>query len=79
MAISTYIYIITSNVNGLNAQSKDTGWLHGYRNKSCVHAAYRSHFRAKEQHTETESEGSGQKVFYASGYQNSWVQYSLLD
>ena len=29
--MGTYISIITSNVNGLNAPTKDTDWLNGYK------------------------------------------------
>ena len=31
MVIGTYISIITLNVNGLNAPTKDTDWLNGYK------------------------------------------------
>ena len=34
MAIGTYILIITLNVNGLNAQTKDTGLLNGYKKRT---------------------------------------------
>ena len=32
MAINTYPSIITLNVNGLSAPTKDIGWLNGYKN-----------------------------------------------
>ena len=41
MVIGTYISIITLNVNGLNAPKKDTGWLNGNKNKTCIYAVYR--------------------------------------
>ena len=33
MVIGTYILIITSNMNGLNAPTRDTALLDGYKNK----------------------------------------------
>ena len=41
MAIETYISIITLNVNGLNALTKDTDWLKGYKNKTHIYAVYK--------------------------------------
>ena len=41
MVIGTYISIITLNVNGLNAPTKDTGSLYGYKNKTHVYALYK--------------------------------------
>ena len=38
MAIRTYISIITLNVNGLNAPTKDIDWLNGYKNKTHIFA-----------------------------------------
>ena len=38
MAIATYISIITLNLNGLNAPTKDTDWLSGYKNKTHMYA-----------------------------------------
>ena len=38
MAIGTYISIITLSVNGLNAPTKDTDWLNGYKNKTHIYA-----------------------------------------
>ena len=32
MSIGTHIQIITLNVNGLNAPTKDTDWLNGSKN-----------------------------------------------
>ena len=41
MIIGTYILIITLNVNGLNALTKDIDWLNGYKNKTCMYAVYK--------------------------------------
>ena len=41
MVIGTYISIITINVNGLNAPTKDTGLLNGYKNKTHIYAVYK--------------------------------------
>ena len=41
MAIGTYISIITLNVNGLNAPTKDIEWLNGYKNKTHIYAVYK--------------------------------------
>ena len=41
MPTGTYVSIITLNVNGLNAPTKDTDWLNGYKTKTHIYAAYR--------------------------------------
>ena len=41
MVIGTYISIITLNVNGLNAPTKDIHWLNGYKNKTYIYAVYK--------------------------------------
>ena len=41
MVIGTYISIITFNVNGLNAPTKDKGLLNGYKNKTHIYAVYK--------------------------------------
>ena len=41
MIIGTYISIITLNVNGLNAPTKDTDWPNGYKNKTYIYAVYK--------------------------------------
>ena len=41
MVIGTYISIITLNVNGLHAPTKDTDWLKGYKNKTRIYAVYK--------------------------------------
>ena len=41
MTIGTYLSIIILNVNGLNAPTKDTDWLNGYKNKTHIYAVYK--------------------------------------
>ena len=41
MVIGTYISIITLNVNGLNATTKDIDWLNGYKNKTRIYTVYK--------------------------------------
>ena len=39
MVLGTYISMFT--VNGLNAPTKDTDWLNGYRNETVIYAVYK--------------------------------------
>ena len=41
MVIGTYISITTLNVNGLNAPTKNTDWMNGYKNKTHIYAVYK--------------------------------------
>ena len=41
MATGSYLSIITLNVNGLNAPTKDKDWLNGYKNKTPIYAVYK--------------------------------------
>ena len=41
MAIRTYLWIITLNINGLNSQPKDADWLNVYKNKTHMCAVYK--------------------------------------
>ena len=41
VAIRTYISIITLNVNGLNAPTKDTDWPNGYKTKIHIYAVFK--------------------------------------
>ena len=41
MLIGTYISIITLTVNGLNAPTKRTGSLNGYKNKTHIYAVHK--------------------------------------
>ena len=41
MVIGTYISIITVNVSELNAPTKDTSLLNGYKNKTHIYAVYK--------------------------------------
>ena len=51
MVIGTKILIITLNVNGLNAPTKDIDWLNGYKNKTCIYAVYKGHTSDLGTHT----------------------------
>ena len=55
MAIGTYLSIITLNVNELNAPTKDTAWLNGYKNKTHRQAVYKKP-TSDLKHIQTESE-----------------------
>ena len=52
MAIGTYISIITLNVNSLNAPTKDTDWLNGYKNKTPIYALYKRFTSDQGTHTD---------------------------
>ena len=41
MVTGTYISIITLNVNGLNAPTKNIDWLNGYKNKTRIYTGYK--------------------------------------
>ena len=41
MVIGACISVITLNVNGLNAPTKDIGLLNGYKNKTHIYAVYK--------------------------------------
>ena len=41
MAVRTYVSVITLNVNGLNAPTKDIDRLNGYKNKTHIYAVYK--------------------------------------
>ena len=41
MAMGSYLSIITLNINGLNASTKDKDWLSGYKNKTPIYAVYK--------------------------------------
>ena len=48
MAIGTYLSIITLNVNELNAPTKDTAWLNGYKKQDpYTYCLQETHFRPK--------------------------------
>ena len=51
MAIGTHIPIITLNVNRLNALTKDTDWLNGYKNKTYIYAVYKKPTSDLKTHT----------------------------
>ena len=56
MAIGTYIWIITLNVNGLNLQPKDTAWMNGYKNKIHMYAVYKKPISDLKTHTDWKGE-----------------------
>ena len=41
MVRGSYLSIITLNTNGLNAPTKDTDWLNGYKDKTPMYAVYK--------------------------------------
>ena len=63
MAMGSYLSIITLNVNGLNASTKDKDWLNGYKNKPLYMLSPRDPPQTKG-HIQTESEGL-EKIFHA--------------
>ena len=64
MGIGTYISIITLNVNGLNAPTKDIDWLNGYKNKTHIYAIYKRPISDLETHTLKVREWK--KIFHAN-------------
>ena len=52
MAIRTYIPTITLNVNGLNAPIKRHRAAEGYKNKTCMYAAYKILISDLKTHTD---------------------------
>ena len=71
MAIGTFISIITLNVNGLNAPSKDTDWLNGYRNKTTYMLSTRNPLQTSR-HKQTESEKMEKYIPYKWEAKESW-------
>ena len=53
MVIGTYIHIITLNVNGINAPTKDTDWLNGYKKKAYINAVLKRSISAIGTHTDS--------------------------
>ena len=52
MAMGSYLSIITLNVNGLNAPTKDKDWLNGYKNKTTIYAVYKTPTSKQGTHTD---------------------------
>ena len=52
MATGSYLSVITLNVNGLNAPTKDKDWLNGYKNKTPIYVVYKT--RTSKQGTQTD-------------------------
>ena len=46
-------------------QPKDIDWLNGYKKKTYLYAAYKTHFRTKDTHRLKEREW--EKIFHANG------------
>ena len=70
MAIGIYISLITLNVNRLNAPTKDTDWLNGYKKKKkdpYICCLQETHFRPQDTYR---LKVSGWKnIFHANGKQ----------
>ena len=41
MVIGAYTLIITLNIKGLNAPTKDIDWMNGYKNKTRIYTVYK--------------------------------------
>ena len=51
MAVRTYISLITLNVNGLNAATKNIDWLNGFKSKTHMYAVFKRHTSVLGTHT----------------------------
>lgn len=58
--ISSYLLLLTLNINGSNFQSNDVAWLKGYKNKTQQQST-RNSFH-KQKYTYTESDGMGKYI-----------------
>ena len=63
-----YLSIITLNVNGLNAPTKDKDWLNGYNNETPIYAVYKTPTSKQGTHTDWKWKG-WKKIFHANGDQ----------
>ena len=52
MATGSYLSVITLNVNGLNAPTKDKDWLNGYKNKTPIYVVYKRPTSKQGTHTD---------------------------
>ena len=52
MATGSYLSIITLNINGLNATTKDKDWLNGYRIKTPIYVVYKGPTSKQGTHTD---------------------------
>ena len=52
MAMGSYLSVITLNVNGLTAPTKDKDWLNGYKNKTPTYAVYKRPTSKQGTHTD---------------------------
>ena len=79
MSIGQYISIITLNVNGLNAPTKDTDWLNGYKNKTHIYAVYKKP-TSGPQDTYRLKVRAWKNIFHANGKQKKpGVAIFILD
>ena len=52
MATGSYLSVITLNVNGLNAQTKDKDGMNGYKNKIPTYVVYKRPTSKQGTHTD---------------------------
>ena len=52
MATGSYLSIITLNINGLNAPTKDKDWLNRYKNKTPIYVVYKRPMSKQGTHTD---------------------------
>ena len=67
MATGSYLSVITLNINGLNAQTKDKDWLNGYKNKTPVYVVYKR--PTSKQGTHRMKVKGWKKIFHTNGDQ----------
>ena len=78
MATGSYLSIITLNVNGLNAPTKDEDWLNGYKNKTIIYAVYKR--PTSKQWTQKDLKVKvWKKIFHANGDQKKAVAILTSD
>ena len=71
MATGSYLPIITSNVNGLNAPNQNKDWLDGYKNKTLYMLSTRDPPQNKG-HIQMESEGLEKDISCKWRQKESW-------
>ena len=59
-------------------QPKDTDWLNGYKNKTCIYAVYKRPTSDLGTH-KTESEGMEKDIPYKCKSKESWVAILMSD
>ena len=63
--MGSYLSIITLNANGLNAPTKDKGWLNGYKNKTPIYVVYKRPTSKQGTYTDWKWR-AGKKIFHAN-------------